>query len=169
MSIFAGQADLLAELFAATAKWKTITQTTTAADAKRKIAIHEAEDRGQPKLSYPRIVIYDGGTIERNKLATSTWGGRGSLIATFEIELTKTHGLTAAAQRATFSQLISDLWREAEVISDSRAAPSGYSTSHLQITTYRRSEGPQYVPPTERGPQDGVLKTLWQMEFEVEY
>lgn len=169
MSIFDEQADLLAELFAATATWQTITRTSTAADAKRKIGIHEVENQGQRKLDYPRIVIYDGGTIEREKLATATWGGRGSLIATFEIELTKTHGLRAEEQRSHFVTLLSDLWREAEVISDSRAAPSGYSVSHLQVRRYRRTEGPHYVAPTEVAVQQGVLKTLWQMEFEVEY
>jgi hypothetical protein len=97
--------------------------------------------------------------------------GAGSLFLSFEFE-TPTDKITTKAQRAWFLEKTSAIMREAEVIADSRATPSGYSTSHLQFRKYKRTFGPNYIQPSEREqPEDteNPLRVLWVMEFEIEY
>lgn len=174
MSAFDGQADLLATLIASTAQFQTVTGTATVDAAKAKIALHEAKDKttaAELRLTYPRAIVGDGGPIERVRVGTGTWQGTGSLFLGFEFEA-PADKTTTRSQRAWFLEKVSSIMRQAEVIADSRATPTGYSTSHLHIRGYKRVAGPHYVQPSERAqPSDtqNLLRVLWVIEFEVMY
>lgn len=170
MSAFDGQMDLLATLIASTAQFQTITATSTVALAKDRIGYHEAAD-GDAPIKYPRAVISDGGVIERVKTSTGSWRGTGSLFLSFEFPAPTTK-TTVELQREWFLSQVSTIMRQAEVIGDSRATPSGYSNSHLMIRAYRRLNGPFALQPSERDlgeETENELQPLWVVEFEVEY
>lgn len=172
MTIFGGQADLLATLFAYTATFKALVGVTTVDAAKTRIGLHQSDDEGCDRIEYPRITIFEGGTLASEKVGTSSWRGTGSLFALFEIEVPTTFATSIPAQRSYFTAKVSAIIREAQVIADSRATPSGYSTSHLQIRRFSRVEGPGYVPAVKReqnAPGVAPDQPLWQMEFEIEY
>lgn len=174
MSAFDGQADLLATLVASCATYQSVTGTSTVLSAKNTIGIHEAldeTDETAPKIVYPRAVIADGGIISRLRVGTGTWMGTGSLFLSFEFEA-PTDKVTTKAQRAWFLEKTSAIMREAEVIADSRATPTGYTTSHLHIRAYKRTFGPNYIQPSDREqPEDTTNqpRVLWVIEFEIEY
>ena len=174
MSAFDGQADLLATLIASTATFQSVTGMSTVATAKERIALPEALDDDTAEahaVPYPRAIITDGSLIERRSAATGTWRGTGSLFLAFEFEAPPDKR-TELTQRAWFLNKVSTLLREAEVISDSRATPSGYSSTHLVLRSYRRVAGPFVVAPARREQPDdseAELRPLWAIEFEVEY
>lgn len=174
MSAFDGQADLLATLIASSATFRTLTATSTVAAAKDRIAIHEAEDEDsstEKQMPYPRAVISDGGLIERENVGTGTWKGTGSLFLAFEFEAPPSKQ-SVKQQRAWFVGQVSSIMRESEVVSDSRATPSGYTTTHLVVRRYRRTAGPLVVLPSDREHDDASqaqLRPLWAVEFEIEY
>lgn len=170
MSAFDGQMDLLATLIASTAKFQSLTGTATVAAAKERIGSHEAAD-GPDGVPLPRAIIADGGTVERIKTSTGSWRGSGSLFLTFEASA-PSDKKTVEQQREWFVAAVSTLMRQAEVIADSRATPSGYSSSHLMIRQYRRTNGPHYYQPAIiEAPEDtqNPVLPVWVMEFEVEY
>lgn len=174
MSVFDGQSDLLRTLIASCATFQTVTGQSTVAAAKTRCVAHEALDETNESATavpYPRAIVADGGVIERDCVGTSTWRGVGSLWLVFQFAA-PADKTTTLAQREWFTTKTSTIMREAEVIADSRATPSGYSTSHLRIRRYRRTTGPQYVQPIEREQPDETanpLGPLWEIEFEVEY
>ncbi len=177
MSAFDGQADLLATLIASCATFQSVvgaSGATAVTQAKDKIGLHEAldeDDETAAAINYPRAIIADGGVISRMRVGTGTWMGTGSLFLSFEFEA-PTDKQTTKSQRTWFLEKTSAIMREAEVIADSRAAPTGYSTSHLHIRQYKRTFGPNYIQPGEREqPEDtqNPLRVLWVMEFEIEY
>ena len=170
MSAFDGQMDLLATLIASTAEFQSTTSASTVALAKDRIGYHESADEENP-IKYPRATIADGGVIERVKTSTGSWRGTGSLFLSFEFPA-PTNKVTVEQQREWFLTKVSTIMRQAEVIGDSRATPTGYSTSHLMIRSYRRLNGPFALQPSERDlPEDtdSPLRPLWAIEFEVEY
>ena len=172
MSIFDGQADLLATLIASTALFQALTETVEVAAAKLKIGLHESADEGAGEITFPRATIYEGGPVERQKIGTGVWRGSGSLFLLFEIEVPLANATSLQAQREYFVTKVATIMRQAEVIADSRATPTGYSTSHLQMKRYTKSSGPDYVLASKRekkSPAGTPDLTLWQMEFEVEY
>jgi hypothetical protein len=178
MSAFDGQADLLATLIASCAEFQSVvgaSGATAVTQAKDKIAIHEALDKDTPlapRITYPRAIIADGGVIERQMVGTAIpLSGTGSLYLGFEFEA-PADKTTTKSQRAWFLSKVSTIMREAEVLVTSRATPAGYSTSHLQIRSYKRTAGPMYVQPSERAQPthtDNRLRVLWVIEFEVIY
>lgn len=174
MSAFDGQADLLATLIASTATFQSVTGTSTVPAAKNKVGLHEAldeDDETAPQILYPRAIIADGGIIERMRVGTGTWMGSGSMFLSFEFEA-PTDKTTTKAQRAWFLEKTSAIMREAEVIADSRATPTGYTTSHLHIRKYKRTAGPSYIQVSEREQPpdtDNPLRVLWAIEVEIEY
>jgi hypothetical protein len=172
MAIFDGQADLLATLFASTATFQSITGTTTVAAAKARIGLHQSADEGVTNIAYPRITIFEGGTVESEKAGTGVWRGRGSLFALFEIEIPAASAVSVQTQRACITSKISAIIREAQVIADSRATPTGYTTSHLQVRRFVRTSGPDFVRQIDReqnAPGDAAPQPLWEMEWEIEY
>ena len=171
MSIFNGQADLLAELVAASSTFQTLTGTASVAAAKVFVKIAEAFDEtmgSDTVLAYPRAIIADGGIVSRRKVDIGQMSGRGSLFLSFEIEIPTGNQTTILTQRTYFLDRVSAIISEMEVVSMSRATPSGYSTSHLQMQEINRVNGPGYVPIDERE-QTGTYAPLWVMEFEIIY
>jgi hypothetical protein len=171
MSVFDGQSDLLATLVASSTTFRTLVNESTVALAKNHIGIFEAEDETtatETAIAYPRAIIADGGIVERELVGTATRKGSGSLFLAFEFEA-PSDKTTVLLQRTWFVGQVSTIIREMEVVSDSRATPSGYSTSHLLVRKIRRSAGPLIVPQSDREQTTTALRPLWAMEFEVEY
>ncbi len=173
MSAFDEQLDLLRVLVASSSTFQTLTGSATVAAAKMRVAGHEALDDeydGEIVTQYPRAIVSDGGVIQRERQGTGCWGGNGSLFLLFQIT-TPTDKVSSLSQREWFVDKASSIMREMEVIADSRAAPSGYSTSHLYIHRYRRTAGPNAVPAVDREHEESNTPQppLWEMEFEVEF
>jgi hypothetical protein len=172
VSVFDGQADLLATLIASSATFQTLTGTATVAAAKAKIGIHEAFDDtigSDAAITYPRAIVADGGIVERELVGTANRKGTGSLFLSFEFE-SPADKTTILLQRTWFVGQVSTIMREAEVISDSRATPSGYTSTHILIRRYRRTFGPQVVLQCDRDQTTNDSgRNLWAMEFEIEY
>lgn len=173
---FDGQADLLQELVAASATFQTLTGESTVAATKKHVALAEAEDEDpdestQPqRLDYPRAIVSDGGIVEIESVSMSDSRGSGSLFLSFEFEIPIGSRSTMAIKRAWFVTKVSAVIQEMWVVSKSRATPTGYSTSHLQILRTTRVNGPGEIPQDAVEPnEDGSPRFIWVMEFEVTY
>ncbi len=174
-AVFDAQADLLQELVAASTTFQTLTGESTVAATKKHTALAEAMDEdedesNQPqKLAYPRAIVADGGIVSLKRISISDSVGSGSLFLSFEIEIPAGYR-TMATKRAWFVGKVSAIVQEMLAASISRATPSGYSTSHLQIIEMNRVNGPGEYGQNEVEPNDdGSPRFIWAMEFEVTY
>jgi hypothetical protein len=171
-----GQADLLQELVAASATFRTLTGESTVAAAKKHVALAEAQDEdddesSQPqKLDYPRAIVSDGGIVDIESTSFSDTRGTGSLFLSFEFEVPKANRGSMATKRTWFVTKVSTIIEEMWTVSKSRATPSGYSTSHLQLLRTTRVNGPGEYGQDEVEPhEDGSPRFIWAMEYEVTY
>ena len=172
MTIFNGQADLLAELVAASATWQTLTGTATVAAAKAFVKIAAAFDETQGSdtaQAIPRAIIADGGIISRKKVSIGQYEGSGGLFLSFEIGIPSASQTTLLTRRTYFLDRISAIISEMEVISASRAAPSGYSTSHIQIKEIHRVNGPGEYEIAQKEQNSDTYVPVWAIEFEITY
>ena len=175
MSAFSPQADLLAVLVASSATFQAIVSAGTVAEARASVAIPVAFDEEQgddQPLAYPRAIITDGGVINRKAVGVGARSGTGSLFLAFEVTIPQESQGTVYARRAYFMAKVSAIIQEMEAVSDSRATPSGYTTSHLQIKEINRVNGPGEIPIDEReqpADDENPLDPLWVIEFEVTY
>lgn len=169
------QADLLAVLIASTATFQSVTGTATAAAAKKCIAIGDATDfghddaDGQKPLRYPRAVITRS-RKSRSLVGTATYAATGELLVLFEFRPPQEHA-TQNQQEAWFTAATDDIADEAWTLSVSRATPSGYSTSHLQIRNADMSDINYTHPRADDLPDDNEpdKQPLFDREWRVEY
>ncbi len=169
------QADLLAALIASTATFQSVTNTASMASARVRIAIGEATDEGhddsdgQTPLDLPRAVVTRA-SERTSVVGTATYAGSGELLVLFEFRAPGSK-VTQNEQEAWFTAATSDIVREAFTLSVSRASPTGYSTSHLQIRSAEMSDVSYLRPGLDQQPDENETRPRlrWQREWRVEY
>lgn len=168
------QADLLKVLIASTATFQSVTGTATVAAAKNRIVIGEATDEGhddsdpQKPLKFPRAVITRAAKSTA-LVGTATYARGGELLVLFQFRAPIANTITE--QEAWFSAVTDDIEEEAMTISVSRATPSGYSTSHLQIRNSTLSDinferaAMDNLPETAESPENTLFDREWRVEY----
>ena len=175
---FDTQADLLQELVSASSTFQTLCGESTVAATKKHTALAQAEDEDDDesntpqKLGYPRAIVADGGIVDIESISMSDCRGTGSLFLSFEFEIPKASRTSMAVKRAWFVTKVSAIIQEMWTTSKSRATPSGYTTSHLQLLRTTRVNGPGEYPQdvVDQGDENTTPPgPIWAMEFEVTY
>ena len=169
------QADLLAALIASTATFQSVTGTASMAAARVRIAVGEATDDGhedsdgQTPLDLPRAVVTRS-SKSVSVVGTATFAGTGELLVLFEFRAPGSKA-TQNEQEAWFTAATDDIVSEGMTLSVSRASPSGYSTSHLQIRSSDLSDVSYLRPGLDQQPEENETRPRlrWQREWRVSY
>lgn len=168
------QADLLKVLIASTATFQSVTGTGSVAAARARIIIGEATDEGhddsdpQKPMRFPRAIITRAGK-STTVVGTGTYSRGGELLVLFQFRAPIAN--TIAEQEAWFTAVTHDIEDEAMTISVSRATPSGYSTSHLQIRNSTLSDinferaALDNLPETAESPENTLFDREWRVEY----
>lgn len=164
--------EMLEVLLAHSSTFQTLVGAANAAAALAYIRQVQAEDTGAAELVYPRAIVSE---IEEESelVGTATWRRRGALLLSLEAEIPAASDDTVEMQRDWFLERVRNIQSEMETASASRATPSGYSHSHLQVRKCSWAVEPFLVPLADREDVDveAVVnrQPLWACQWRVEW
>lgn len=163
---------MLEVLLAHSSTFQALTGAANAAAALAFIRQSQAEDRGADALDYPRAIV-EAVEESSEQAGTGTRRRRGALLLSFEAEVPPAHDDTVELQRTWFLDQVRSIQADMEAISDSRATPSGYTHSHLQIKQMTWDVEPFQVPLSEREDVEVAAvanrSPVWACRWRVEW
>jgi hypothetical protein len=163
------QEEMCRVLLAYSSTWQDLLGAASPDEALLKTKAYQAEDAGDEPVTYPRAIIE---AIEKER-KTGSFGGRGALLISFEIEPPDDQCDSVETQRKWVVDTLNAIDDEIRTISYSRATPTGYDTSHLYLRSTAWSVEPFRVPDSEREDIDPESQTppkpLWAHQLRIEY
>lgn len=165
--------EMAGVLLAYSSTWQALVGAATPNEALEFIQQYQAEDRGEDIAPYPRAIVQESEESRGVKGTASKAGGSGALLVSIECEVPDAHVASVSAQRAWFVDQIRNIQNDMLVTSISRATPTGYTHSHLQVREISWAVEPFLLPIADRQDldveDDTPLAPLWLVQLRVEY